>query len=58
MIRSDHIIQYGKIILVCLLAFFGTALGTATGFGTSTVMIPVMFLFGRVGIRRVKQKFF
>jgi len=31
--------------LLCLLTFVGAGLGTATGFGTSTVMIPVMTAF-------------
>jgi hypothetical protein len=34
-----------QLILLCLLTLFGSAIGTATGFGTSTVMIPVMVLF-------------
>ena len=34
-----------QLILLCLLTFFASAIGTATGFGTSTVMVPVMFLF-------------
>jgi uncharacterized membrane protein YfcA len=33
------------LILLSLLTLFGSAIGTATGFGTSTVMIPVMALF-------------
>jgi len=33
------------VILLCLLTFVGSGIGTATGFGTSTVMIPVMVLF-------------
>lgn len=32
-------------ILLCLLTLIAAAIGTATGFGTSTVMIPVMTLF-------------
>lgn len=32
-------------ILLCLLTFVASAIGTATGFGTSTVMIPAMVLF-------------
>jgi len=31
--------------LLCLLTFVGAGLGTTTGFGTSTVMIPVMTAF-------------
>jgi len=34
-----------QIILLCLLTLLGSGIGTATGFGTSTVMIPVMALF-------------
>jgi uncharacterized protein len=33
------------LILLSLLTLFGSSIGTATGFGTSTVMIPVMALF-------------
>ncbi len=32
-------------ILLCLLTFVASVIGTATGFGTSTVMIPAMVLF-------------
>ena len=32
-------------LLLCLLTLIASAIGTATGFGTSTVMIPVMTLF-------------
>ena len=32
-------------ILLCILTLVASAIGTATGFGTSTVMIPVMVLF-------------
>lgn len=31
--------------MLCLLTFFGSAIGTATGFGTSTIMIPIMVFF-------------
>jgi hypothetical protein len=34
-----------QLILLSLLTLFGSAIGTATGFGTSTIMIPVMALF-------------
>jgi len=34
-----------QVILLCLLTLFASGIGTATGFGTSTVMIPVMTLF-------------
>jgi len=34
-----------QAILLCLLTLVGSGIGTATGFGTSTVMIPVMALF-------------
>ncbi len=34
-----------ELIMLCLLTLFASAIGTATGFGTSTVMIPVMVLF-------------
>ena len=34
-----------ETILLGLLTFIASAIGTATGFGTSTVMIPVMILF-------------
>ena len=34
-----------QVILFCLLTLFASGIGTATGFGTSTVMIPVMALF-------------
>lgn len=33
------------ILLLGLLTLFGSGIGTATGFGTSTVMVPVMALF-------------
>lgn len=33
------------MILLCLLTFVASGIGTATGFGTSTVMIPVMALW-------------
>ncbi len=33
------------ILLLCLLTLAASGIGTATGFGTSTVMIPVMVLF-------------
>ncbi|MBU0482750.1 MAG: sulfite exporter TauE/SafE family protein [Proteobacteria bacterium] len=32
-------------ILLCLLTFVASGIGTATGFGTSTVMMPVLTLF-------------
>jgi uncharacterized membrane protein YfcA len=32
-------------ILLCILTLFASGLGTATGFGTSTVMVPVLVLF-------------
>ena len=34
-----------QLILLCLLTLVASGIGTATGFGTSTVMIPVMALF-------------
>lgn len=34
-----------QTILLCLLTLIASGIGTATGFGTSTVMIPVMVLF-------------
>ncbi|HDR14722.1 MAG TPA: sulfite exporter TauE/SafE family protein [Desulfobacteraceae bacterium] len=34
-----------ETILLCLLTLAASIIGTATGFGTSTVMIPVMVLF-------------
>jgi len=34
-----------QTILLCLLTLVASGIGTATGFGTSTVMIPVMVLF-------------
>jgi uncharacterized membrane protein YfcA len=34
-----------EVILVCGLTLVASGIGTATGFGTSTVMIPVMTLF-------------
>jgi hypothetical protein len=34
-----------ELILLCLLTLAASGIGTATGFGTSTVMIPVMVLF-------------
>ena len=34
-----------QTILLCLLTLIASVIGTATGFGTSTVMIPVMVLF-------------
>lgn len=34
-----------QLLIVCVLTFFGSAIGTATGFGTSTVMIPVLVFF-------------
>jgi len=34
-----------QLILLCLLTLFASAIGTATGFGTSTVMIPIFTLF-------------
>lgn len=34
-----------QVILLCLLTLVASGIGTATGFGTSTVMIPVMALF-------------
>lgn len=34
-----------QLILLCLLTLVASAIGTATGFGTSTVMIPVLTLF-------------
>lgn len=34
-----------QLLLLCLLTLIASAIGTATGFGTSTVMIPVMSLF-------------
>ena len=32
-------------LLLCILTFFASGLGTATGFGTSTVMVPILVLF-------------
>ena len=32
-------------VLLCVLTFIAAGIGTATGFGTSTVMIPVMTIF-------------
>jgi len=32
-------------ILLCILTLVASAIGTATGFGTSTVMVPIMVLF-------------
>lgn len=32
-------------ILLCILTFIASALGTTTGFGTSTLMVPVLVLF-------------
>ena len=34
-----------QALLLALLTLFASAIGTATGFGTSTVMVPVMVLF-------------
>ena len=34
-----------QAILLCLLTLVASGIGTATGFGTSTVMVPVMVLF-------------
>ena len=34
-----------QVILLCLLTFVASGIGTATGFGTSTIMIPVLTLF-------------
>jgi len=34
-----------QLILLCLLTLLASGIGTATGFGTSTVMIPIMALF-------------
>ncbi len=34
-----------QVILLCILILVASVVGTATGFGTSTVMIPVMTLF-------------
>jgi uncharacterized membrane protein YfcA len=34
-----------QAVLLCLLTLVASGIGTATGFGTSTVMIPVMVLF-------------
>lgn len=34
-----------QVILLCLLTLVASGIGTATGFGTSTVMIPVLVLF-------------
>ena len=34
-----------EVILVCGLTLVAAGVGTATGFGTSTIMIPVMTLF-------------
>ena len=34
-----------ETLLIGLLTLLGSAIGTATGFGTSTIMIPVMILF-------------
>jgi len=34
-----------QTLLICLLTFFASGIGTATGFGTSTIMIPVMILY-------------
>ena len=33
------------IALIALLTFVGSFIGTLTGFGTSTVMVPVLVLF-------------
>jgi uncharacterized protein len=30
------------IALIALLTFFASAIGTVTGFGTSTIMVPVL----------------
>lgn len=34
-----------QAILLCILTFISSGLGTATGFGTSTVMVPILTLF-------------
>jgi uncharacterized membrane protein YfcA len=34
-----------QAVLLCMLTFAASGLGTATGFGTSTVMVPVLALF-------------
>jgi len=34
-----------NVILLCLLTLVASGIGTATGFGTSTVMVPVLVLF-------------
>jgi len=33
-----------QAILLCILTFVASILGTATGFGTSTVMVPILSL--------------
>jgi uncharacterized membrane protein YfcA len=39
-----------EVIMLCLLTLFASVIGTATGFGTSTIMIPVMVMFVPVPI--------
>jgi len=39
-----------QVMLLCLLTLVASGIGTATGFGTSTVMIPVMAVFVPVPI--------
>jgi len=34
-----------ELIFLCLLVFIASAVGTFSGFGTSTIMVPVMLLF-------------
>lgn len=34
-----------QVLLLCLLTFVASGIGTATGFGTSTIMVPVLTLF-------------
>jgi hypothetical protein len=34
-----------EILYISLLAFFAATIGTITGFGTSTLMIPVLAIF-------------
>lgn len=34
-----------QTILLCVLTLIASGIGTATGFGTSTVMIPILVLF-------------
>lgn len=36
-----------KIVYIGLLVFFASFFGTVTGFGTSTILIPAVSLFGQ-----------